>query len=162
MKSNDTATDSVFNCQCCGECCRGGGGIILGRKDSERLAAHFCLPVHEFHARYTEKKRGKSRLRIGEDGACIFFLDGTRCGVHAAKPDICRAWPYFRGNLEDPSSLAMAVEGCPGIIPDAPFAEFVAAGARTLLVNGVFCDDFEISGPNSLLTKAALERLVGG
>lgn len=162
MSSQADDAGSVFDCRCCGECCRGTGGIILSRKDSERLAAHFHLPVGEFRARYAEEKRGKFRLRTGEDGACIFFLNGTVCGVHAAKPDICRAWPYFRGNLEDPASLAMAAEGCPGIVPKAPFAAFVAAGARTLLSEGVFCDESDPSGANSLLPKAVLVRLAGG
>lgn len=151
----------VFACQCCGECCRGQGGIILGRKDSERLAAFLRLSVEDFHARYAEEMRGKRRLRAGRDGACVFFLDGTRCEVHEAKPDICRAWPFFRGNLEDPASLAMAAEGCPGIPPGVAFRDFAAAGARRLLDEGVFTEEAEACGPSSLLPKAVLEAMAG-
>lgn len=150
---------NVFDCRRCGECCRGMGGIILSRKDSERLAAHLGLSVAELHAGYAEEKRGKYRLRAGEDGACVFFVNGARCGVHAAKPDICRAWPYFRGNLEDPASLAMAAQGCPGITPGVSFAEFTVAGARALLAEGVFRAESGTDGPDSLLPEAALARL---
>lgn len=64
---------------------------------------------------YCERIGGKLKIRCGEDGYCVFFRQGSGCGVHEGKPSICRAWPFFRGNIEDPASLAMAKEFCPGI-----------------------------------------------
>ena len=50
-----------------------------------------------------------------------------------AKPDICRAWPYFRGNLLDADSLELSKEFCPGIPPDLAHADFVRQGLACLV-----------------------------
>lgn len=133
--------DSVFECRMCGQCCEGEGGIVLGRRDLERLAAFLGLAPEEFLAAYTFLNGEKIRLATGADGFCVFFKNGAGCQVHEAKPDICRAWPFFRGNIEDPHSLAMARAYCPGINPGASHSEFSSLGRRYLLENGLVSED---------------------
>lgn len=132
----------VFSCQQCGQCCYGAGGIVLSPNDAARLAAHLGLQVAPFLEKYAEKVGGKQRLRIGDDGYCVFF--GQGCRVHEAKPDVCRAWPFFKGNLEDADSLEMAKDYCPGIHPDASFKAFAAEGKAFLQREGLLRSDTEV------------------
>ena len=131
----------VFDCKMCGHCCEGSGGIILGPSDLARLSAHLGMEPEVVVQRYAEQVNGKLRIRNGNDGRCIFFCEGRGCGVHAGKPAVCRAWPFFRGNIEDAASLALAKEYCPGIRPEATHAEFVREGMETLRREGLLARD---------------------
>ena len=133
--------DSLFHCRQCGHCCEGRGGIVVSPADLARLAAFLELPEETVAERYGEVTGGKLKIRNGEDGRCIFFRVGTGCAVHAGKPAICRAWPFFRGNIEDPLSLAMAKEFCPGIDPQAAHGDFAHAGRAYLAEEGLLASD---------------------
>lgn len=119
---------ALFTCRRCGHCCHGRGGIVLGPRDLPRLAAHLGLTPGECLARHTETMGGKPMLLCGDDGYCLFYREGKGCAVHEARPDVCRAWPYFRGNLVDPVSFDMAKADCPGIARDADHAAFAWEG----------------------------------
>ena len=122
----------TFSCQRCGKCCEGRGGIVVGPRDLPRLCAYFHLSAEEVLERYTEILGGKPVLRCGEDGFCLFFKKGSGCSIHPARPSVCRAWPFFRGNLVDGLSFAMAREDCPGISRTASHAAFALEGIRYL------------------------------
>lgn len=136
-----------FVCRRCGVCCQGEGGIVLTDVDLARLAAHLALSEAEFLARHAVPGPRLPSLKAGADGACIFHVEGHGCAVHPARPDVCRAWPYFRGNLEDADSLDMARADCPGI-GGAPFAEFRREGLAYLRAHGLV--HLEEGGPNAL------------
>lgn len=121
-----------FLCRCCGHCCEGVGGIVVDEGDLARLCEYFGLGPEELEARYGERRGGKLHIRAGEDGQCIFFVVGEGCAVHSVKPDICRAWPYFRGNLVDGASLALAKDFCPGIPREIALAAFREQGLEYL------------------------------
>ena len=57
---------------------------------------------------------------------------GKGCIVHEGKPSICKAWPFFRGNIEDAESLALAKDFCPGINPDISHEDFAREGMAYL------------------------------
>jgi hypothetical protein len=118
-------SEAVFVCKRCGHCCDGSGGIILTAKDLTRLADHLGMREAECSTKFAEEKSGRLRLRA-ENGRCIFYEEG--CGVHPGRPDVCRAWPFFRGNLLDEDSRAMASVDCTGINMEASFEDFRAAG----------------------------------
>lgn len=128
---------SAFTCRLCGHCCQGEGGIVLAEDDIARLAGHFGLSPRDFLDRSARLICGKYRLTSRADGFCIFYEEGTGCGVHPARPDICRAWPFFRGNLIDPISWEMAQDSCPGISPDVSHAEFARQGLAYLRRHGI-------------------------
>ena len=132
---------TVFTCRMCGHCCTGKGGIIVSPRDLERLAAHMGLAPETVLERYCERMGGKWQVRCGEDENCIFFQEGKGCSVHEGKPAICRAWPFFRGNLEDPLSWELAKDFCPGIVADADHADFAAQGLRYLRENDLLAHD---------------------
>lgn len=118
----------VFDCRMCGICCEGKGGIVVSPTDLPRLCAFLSQNPAEFTTTYGEIHNGKLKIRNGDDGFCIFFVQGQGCSVHPAKPDICRAWPFFRGNMVDAESFTMAKDFCEGIRADASHQEFVKEG----------------------------------
>lgn len=127
-----TRQGAAFDCRLCGHCCKGKGGIVVSDKDRERLCAHLACSPEEFESRYGQRRNGKLFIRSHETGYCLFFRASAGCGVHEAKPDICRAWPYFRGNLVDSESLELAKDFCPGIPPGQTHADFVDEGVAYL------------------------------
>ncbi|NDY55355.1 YkgJ family cysteine cluster protein [Desulfovibrio sulfodismutans] len=129
--------NSAFTCRLCGHCCQGEGGIVLAEADIVRLCDHLRLSREELLARAVTTVCGKHRIKSRPDGYCLFFQEGTGCGVHPARPDICRAWPFFRGNLIDAISWEMAQDFCPGIAPDVPHAEFARQGLAYLREQGI-------------------------
>ncbi|MDY7001082.1 MAG: YkgJ family cysteine cluster protein [Thermodesulfobacteriota bacterium] len=138
----------AFECQQCGHCCKGSGGIVMTKKDVARLSRHLNLSWDEFLSRHTTTKNNKVLLRSGPDGYCVFYKDG--CGVHLARPDICRAWPFFRGNLIDETSWEMALDYCPGINKEAGHAEFKRQGLAYLKGQGIDAEGSD-DAPQALL-----------
>lgn len=146
-----------FTCQRCGHCCQGEGGIIMTAHDRERLALHLSLDVAHMLADFAESVDGKVRLRTAADGFCVFFKQGAGCGVHQGRPDICRAWPYFRGNLVDASSWEMIQSDCPGVNVEAGHALFVSEGVAYLCEHGLVHEPGGES-PHALVLDASLLR----
>ncbi|WP_022661870.1 YkgJ family cysteine cluster protein [Paucidesulfovibrio longus] len=140
----------AFECRMCGHCCHGEGGIVMSPRDQERLAAHLGIEVAALLSEYARPGSGKPSLRTGEDGYCVFFAEGQGCTVHPGRPDICRAWPYFRGNLIDSTSWEMIQDYCPGVNPAAGHAEFVRQGREYLRAHGLLRDDPAVD-PNALI-----------
>lgn len=126
-------SESAFECRLCGHCCKGDGGIVVSDKDLERLSAYLGCTALDFTAKYGELRNGKLFIRSGENGYCLFFKENSGCAVHMAKPDICRAWPYFRGNLVDGGSFELAKDFCPGILREQSHSDFVRDGIAYLL-----------------------------
>ena len=125
-------TNTAFDCRMCGPCCEGKGGIVVSPSDLQRLCDFLRMPADAVIAAYGEQAGGKLKIRCGEDGYCIFFRQGKGCIVHEGKPSICKAWPFFRGNIEDPESLALAKDFCPGINPDISHEDFAREGMAYL------------------------------
>lgn len=138
---------AVFQCARCGVCCEGKGGIVLAPGDVARLAAHLSMEKAAFLDAWTDPGGRLPALTSGEDGRCSFYVAGTGCGVHPARPNVCRAWPFFRGNLEDADSFAMAKEDCPGI-KDVPHETFRCAGLALMQEEGLVQEDE--TAPNAL------------
>ena len=140
----------AFNCQMCGHCCQGEGGIVMTAKDRTRLAAHLSISEEEMIEKYTQERNGKLHLTCGDDGYCVFYKTG--CGVHPGRPDICRAWPFFRGNLVDETSWEMIQDYCPGVNPEVGHAEFVRQGKQYLRDEDLLRYDPDTS-PNALISE---------
>lgn len=140
---------AAFDCRMCGHCCHGEGGIIMSQKDRVRLAAHLEMTEKEMLQAYAQKTNGKYNLRTGQDGYCIFYKKG--CAVHPGRPDICRAWPFFRGNLVDSLSWQMIQEYCPGVNPQSGHVEFVRQGKQYLQSEKLLRSDPAVD-PNALIT----------
>ncbi len=117
----------VFQCQQCGDCCAGRGGIHVRPEEIEAMAAHLSMPVHDFVRDYVEASVTGPRLTVAANGFCVFLMAGNFCGVHPVKPFICRQWPFLPALLVEAEELEHAKGACPGINPACSHEEFVAA-----------------------------------
>lgn len=140
----------AFECKMCGRCCEGRGGIVLSVRDLARIASYMGIGTAEFCDIYGEQRGGKLVIRSGDDGYCIFFEAGKGCTAHPCRPDICRAWPFFRGNLTDAVSLEMAAVDCAGINIKVGFAEFRRQGLEYLKEHDLVADEDDESAANAL------------
>ncbi|MDR2572917.1 MAG: YkgJ family cysteine cluster protein [Desulfovibrio sp.] len=132
---------SAFHCRQCGQCCEGRGGIVVSPRDIARLSDFLDLAPEAFTEQYTERSGGKIKIRAGEAGCCIFFSKGEGCAIHEAKPAVCRAWPFFRGNIIDSESFALAKEFCPGISPHIKHGDFARIGRQYLHEHNLLAND---------------------
>ena len=89
---------------------------------------------------------GTGNGKCGRAKTAIVFFSGPDKAVPSIKPDVCRAWPFFRGNMADAESLHLAKAFCPGIRPDATHEEFVEEGQSYLEENGLVASDPEHEG----------------
>lgn len=150
--------DQSFSCLRCGHCCQGVGGIVMTARDRQRLAQHLGQDQATMLAGCAETVGDKVRLRAGADGYCIFFRQGEGCGVHQGRPDICRAWPYFRGNLVDATSWEMIQTDCPGVNNASGHALFVSEGVDYLYAHGLVHEPGPESPCALVLDKTILRR----
>ncbi|MDR2054585.1 MAG: YkgJ family cysteine cluster protein [Desulfovibrio sp.] len=133
--ADESHQNAVFQCRMCGRCCEGRGGIVASPEDIARLSAFLHLTSEELVARYGEQTGGKVKIRAGDTDCCVFFTREKGCTVHEAKPAVCRAWPYFRGNILDSESLGLAKAFCPGISPYIRHDDFARLGREYLREN---------------------------
>ena len=113
----------VFQCQQCGDCCAGRGGIFVRPEEVAAMAALLEMEEQEFCVRYVESSSLGARLAIA-DGVCVFLQDNC-CRVHAVKPFICRQWPYLPALLVDEEEFEAAKGACPGLNPEGKHEDFV-------------------------------------
>ncbi|MHB9073273.1 MAG: YkgJ family cysteine cluster protein [Desulfobaccales bacterium] len=128
--SLNSGRSPVFQCQQCGDCCSGRGGIFVKPQEVEEMAALLSLPVEEFCRLYVEASAMGPRLAIADNGFCVFLMEGNLCQVHPVKPFICRQWPFLPILLLDPDELEHAKTACPGINPACSHADFVDAALQ--------------------------------
>ena len=110
--------DPIFQCQQCGECCRGFGGTYVTEEDIRAIAQFLSIEPGEVVERYCQFSGGKPVLAQGEDGYCVFH--DRLCAIHPVKPRMCRQWPYLEAVLVDPINWRSMGASCPGIRPDIP------------------------------------------
>ncbi len=124
--TNNSEKSPVFNCQQCGDCCSGRGGIHVRPHEVEAMAALLAMSVDDFTRTYVEKSVTGPRLTVAENGFCVFMGEGHLCRVHPVKPFICRQWPFLPALVVNPDELEHAKGACPGINPKCTHEEFVA------------------------------------
>jgi Fe-S-cluster containining protein len=116
---------ALFECQVCGTCCRGEGGIYLNQEEEKRIAEFLELPVDDFLARFCLEKNGKRYIHVREiDGYCHFAVEG-RCTIHPVKPTPCRQWPFFKPMLTDQPNWEVARNSCPALAPYASLEDYL-------------------------------------
>jgi Fe-S-cluster containining protein len=119
----------VFQCQQCGDCCAGRGGIMVRPDEVKAMAALLALPEAEFNQSFVEESALGPRLTVA-DGACVFLMEGGLCRVHPVKPFICRQWPFLPAILMDPDELENAKTACPGLNPACSHGDFLEAALK--------------------------------
>ena len=99
---NDCVKADCHDCQGCSSCCRGmGSSILLDPLDVHRLRMHLGKSFDELLEEALELRMVDGtilpNLRMaGSREACVFLSGEGRCGIHAARPGICRLFPLGR------------------------------------------------------------------
>ena len=111
-----------FECTGCGACCAGPeeGYIWITAKETAFLADYLKMTVEAVRRKYI--RRVGFRFSIVENPTtrdCIFLTagrDGCRgCAIYPVRPNQCRTWPFWSGNLTSPDAWNLAAVKCPGI-----------------------------------------------
>ena len=116
-------TRPAFECQLCGQCCRGEGGITVSAKELEEIASFLGISPARLKRGFTFLRHGRREIRTGTKGACL-FLAGNRCAIHPVKPRTCRVWPFLPGALKEEWGFLSLRQNCPGIDPQADWRAF--------------------------------------
>ena len=109
----------VFQCQPnCGRCCDEPGGIVyLTKDDAKRLAEHHAIEVKEWLERDCQTTLD-GRFVLDSDAEtdiCIYLDSEKKCMVYEARPDQCRAYPWWIENLASKRTWNRTMDECPGI-----------------------------------------------
>jgi Fe-S-cluster containining protein len=117
MPSTNSDPAAIFECQLCGNCCRGYGGTVLSRRDIAAIAAFIGTDPESFVADYCRFSGQKPLLAQGADGYCVFW--DRICTIHPVKPRMCRQWPFIENILRDSANWRAMASMCPGMRADA-------------------------------------------
>lgn len=125
-----------FACTACGDCCRGAGEdgslVMVSRDEARAVAAAASIPFDEAVVPYPGAVEVRGRLcRIGwalarEDGGACRFHGEDGCAVYAARPWICRTYPFMLDGDR------LAVSECPGLGRPISRADALALAADLL------------------------------
>jgi len=126
MAPNTVSASDLFECEKCGDCCKGYGGTFVSPDDIKAIADFIGEDPENFSGRYCQMSGGRPVLLQDDSGYCVFW-DG-KCAIHPVKPRMCRAWPFIEGVLADVANWHIMAQFCPGIrtdIPDDKVVEYV-------------------------------------
>jgi Fe-S-cluster containining protein len=88
-----------YDCsKCPAYCCAIYERVQVTKRDLNRLAKYFGVPVETAEKRYTKMYSGERVLRRKKDPifgyACQFLNPETRgCGIYHGRPQVCREYP---------------------------------------------------------------------
>ncbi len=111
-----------FKCTGCGKCCTGSPGYVwLSKEEMQAIANHLNITIERFMRTYIRQKEGRYSLieKPSLNFDCV-FLKGTRCSIYEVRPQQCRTYPWWIGNLKSKECWEEAAKICEGITEDAP------------------------------------------
>ncbi len=104
-----------FECTRCGACCTGAPGYVwVDDNELAALANFLQMPVHEVQGLYTRQLRQRRSLREKLNNDCIFWDRDQGCTVYEARPQQCRTWPFWPGNVANEKEWQRTCDVCPG------------------------------------------------
>jgi uncharacterized protein len=110
--------ENLFQCQKCGDCCKGYGGTYVSEDDIKKISSYIGTPAAQFISQYCCMSNNKPLLAQRADGYCIFWNDV--CTIHPVKPKMCKDWPFISSVLVDPNNWNLMSSVCPGIRTNYP------------------------------------------
>lgn len=143
MQCDLSIPQDIFDCQQCGDCCKGFGGTYVSPEDVRAIAAFIHFDPQLFLEKYCQLSGGKPVLAQAENGYCVFWKDKI-CTIHPVKPRMCKAWPFIPNVLKDPQNWLIMAGFCPGIRTDVTPSEIVAC-VRRQIDQQICCYDSALS-----------------
>lgn len=116
-KKNPWYADGLaFECQGCGDCCRGPGGYVwVTEEEARAMADAVGMAFGEFAAKMLRTTLSGFALVDDGHGDCPFLGDDNRCRIYHQRPMQCKTWPWWEENLVSPRRWADIASRCPGM-----------------------------------------------
>lgn len=102
-----------FQCQKCGECCKGYGGVFVNEQEIKHISRYLNMDAESFLTDYCQWSGGRPLIRTSESGYCVFW--DKVCTIHPVKPRMCKIWPFIESILVDPTNWDVIRSVCPGV-----------------------------------------------
>ncbi len=103
-----------FECQRCGECCRGEPGMVwIDKKEIKKTSSFLGITQDIFAKRYLRIVSGRISLLECNNGDCIMYEEG--CKIYSVRPSQCKTFPFWKSNLENKTEWENQKNTCPGI-----------------------------------------------
>lgn len=118
MSFDRLTRDDLFKCHKCGNCCKGYGGTYISQADIVAISSYIGVDPSQFAADYCSQSGKRAVIAQRADGYCIFW--DRLCTIHAVKPRMCRAWPFIKSIIVDPTNWLIMADICPGMRTDVP------------------------------------------
>jgi hypothetical protein len=103
----------LFQCQKCGECCKGYGGVFVNEQEIKHISRYLDIDSVSFLRDYCQWSGGRPLIRTSESGYCVFW--DKVCTIHPVKPRMCKIWPFIESILVDPANWDAIHSVCPGV-----------------------------------------------
>ncbi|MCP5004377.1 MAG: YkgJ family cysteine cluster protein [Planctomycetes bacterium] len=103
-----------FECQRCGNCCRGEPGVVrVDREDIRKISSVLNIDRESFAKQYLRIVNGGISLREYRNGDCFMYDNG--CKIYTARPLQCRTFPFWKSNLSNKEEWEQQKRTCPGM-----------------------------------------------
>ncbi len=116
MISDDSMSGDLFDCQRCGDCCKGYGGTYLTEAEIDNICRYLGINRERFMRDACQASGGKVLIAQGKNGYCKFW--DQLCRIHPVKPHMCRRWPFIDSILVDVTNWRALAATCPGMRVD--------------------------------------------
>ena len=103
-----------FKCEHCGNCCTGKGVVFMTEREIGKISVYLHLSPFTFREQFLSIFNNRPILKNKINGECIFHKN-NRCSIHEAKPDQCKAWPFWSTLLKYPKNFQYAKGYCEGL-----------------------------------------------
>ena len=103
-----------FECQQCGNCCKGVGFVYVTTEDITAMSKQLGITTIDFIDTYTYSVGRRRALTSHDNEDCIFLKDNL-CIVHDSKPSQCRKFPYWPEIIRHKACFEEAQDYCEGL-----------------------------------------------
>lgn len=111
-----------FQCQRCGNCCRGEPGYIwVSPGEIKDISLYLGLRVEEFARKYLKKIGRRFSLIELSVGDCVMYearsgqSESGGCRIYPVRPKQCSTFPFWPNNLKSPEEWASLKKYCNGV-----------------------------------------------
>jgi len=116
MSCDAVKPQDLFDCQNCGQCCKGYGGTYVTDSEIEAIRRFLGLDRESFIRFCCQISGGRPLIAQAQNGYCIFW--DQLCTIHPVKPHMCRKWPFIESILVDAGNWQSMAASCPGMRTD--------------------------------------------